>query len=69
MCVWCEDGSAWWGLPKGVGLVVTSDQSELECGEDDDQGSGDSGEGVRYGCSLGGWAELPGVVPSEPAVV
>lgn len=49
--------------------MVTSDQSELECGEDDDQGSGDSGEGVRYGCSLGGWAELPGVVPSEPAVV
>jgi len=69
MCVWCDDGSAWWGLPRGVGLVVTSDQSELECGEEDDQGSGDSGEGVRYGCSLGGWAEWPGVVPSEPAVV
>lgn len=49
--------------------MVTSDQSELECGEEDDQGSGDSGEGVRYGCSLGGWAEWPGVVPSELAVV
>lgn len=68
----------WWGgargrafPPRGVGLVVTSDQSELEWGEEEDQGSGDSGEGVRYGCSLegsgwpGGWC--PGVVPSELA--
>lgn len=53
----CEDASAWWALPRGVGLVVTSDQSELECGEEEDHGSGDSGEGVRYGCSLGGCAE------------
>lgn len=46
---------------------MTSDQSELECGEEEDQGSGDSGEGVRYGCSFCGWAVWPGVVPSEPA--
>lgn len=47
MCV-CRDAcSVWGGLPSGVGLVVTSDQSELEWGEEEDQGSGDSGEGVR----------------------
>lgn len=66
MCVWRVASSAWWEFPSGVGLVVTSDQSELEWGEEEDQGSGDSGEGVRYGCSFCGWAEWPGVVPSEP---
>lgn len=67
--MWREEGSAWCGFPRGVGLVVTSDQSELESGEDDDHGSGESGEGVRYGCSLGRCTEWLGVVPSEPLLV
>lgn len=46
MCVW-QEGGIEWVFPRGVGLVVTSDQSELEWGEEEDQGSGDSGDGVR----------------------
>lgn len=42
-----QEGGIVCGFPRGVGLVVTSDQSELECGDEEDQGSGDSGEGVR----------------------
>lgn len=42
-----QEGGIEWVFPRGVGLVVTSDQSELEWGEEEDQGSGDSGDGVR----------------------
>lgn len=38
-----------------VGLGVESDQSDMEWGEGLDHCSGDSGDGVRYGCSFFMW--------------
>lgn len=45
--MWAAAGPRWLLL----GLVATSDQSEAEWGEELDHWSGDSGDGVRYGCS------------------
>lgn len=44
----CAPGPRWPPpAAPGVGLVVTSDQSEAEWGDELDHWSGDSGDGVR----------------------